>query len=99
MSEETFTIQGLLEANDILQEEVTRLRASNRLLRDVNRAIRRSNTSLQNQVALAKANDELFKQFCSGAFDAPGQFGEAVAEPISEGGLPTEGGQAEQSTS
>ena len=97
MSEETFTIESLLEANNILQEELTRLRNSNRLLRDVNRAIRRSNTSLQNQVALAQANDEMFKQFCAGKFDAPGQFDAAVAVPSEQGGLPTSEGQADQS--
>jgi hypothetical protein len=97
MSEEPFTIQGLLEANDILQEELTRLRDSNRLLRNVNRAIRGANASLQRQVELAKANDELFKQFCSGAFDAPGQFDAVVEEAKAEGGLPEAGAQAEQS--
>lgn len=97
MSEETFTIESLLEANNILQDEVTRLRNSNRLLRDVNRAIRRSNTSLQNQVELAKANDELFKKFCAGDFDAPGQFDAAVIAPEEAGGLPQSEGQADQS--
>lgn len=97
MSEETFTIESLIEANNILQEEVTRLRNSNRLLRDVNRAIRRSNTSLLKQVELAQANDDLFKQFCAGTFDAPGQFDAAVVAPEEEGGLPKSEGQADQS--
>ena len=93
MSEETFTIESLLEANNILQDELTRLRDSNRLLRNVNRAIRQSNSSLQRQVELAKTNDGLFKQFCSGAFDAPGQFDAVVEEANADGGLPEAGTQ------
>ena len=82
MSEETFTIQALLESNNILQEEVSRLRNSNRILRTVHSALRAANESLRAQVALAKFNDETFKAFCQGEFDAP------VTEHA-EGGLPT----------
>jgi len=82
MSEETFTIEALLESNNILQEEVSRLRNSNRILRTVHSALRAANESLRAQVELAKFNDETFKSFCQGEFDAP------VTE-YAEGGLPT----------
>lgn len=96
MSEETFTVESLIEANNILQDEVTRLRDSNRLLRNVNRAIRNSNISLHNQNEMAKANDDLFKRFCEGEFDANNQFDSAVVAPEGEGALPRPEGQAEQ---
>jgi FtsZ-binding cell division protein ZapB len=78
MSEETFTIESLIESNNILQGEISRLRESNRILRTVHRALRASNESLRRQVELAKGNDDLFKQFCAGAFDAPNATGRAV---------------------
>ena len=81
MSEETFTIQALLESNNILQEEVSRLRNSNRILRTVHSALRAANESLRAQVSLAQFNDETFKRFCQGEFDAP------VTE-YAEGALP-----------
>jgi L-2-hydroxyglutarate oxidase LhgO len=71
MSEETFTIESLVEANDILQEEVSRLRNSNRILRTVHSALRAANESLRAQIELAKFSDEAFKRFCAGEFDAP----------------------------
>ena len=71
MSEETFTIESLIEANEMLQEELTRLRNSNRILRTVHRALRAANESLRAQVELARFNDETFKSFCQGEFDAP----------------------------
>jgi hypothetical protein len=88
MSEETLdpkeTIDALIESNDILQEEVSRLRVSNKVVRTVNRALRDANKSLQRQVDLAQFNDETFKSFCNGEFDA--RF------PITaEGGLPEAG--------
>jgi hypothetical protein len=74
MSEETLdkdaVIASLLESVEILREEVTRVRTNNRILRRVHSALRSSVTSLQNQIELAKQNDELFKRFCSGEFDA-----------------------------
>ena len=71
MSEETFTIESLIEANEMLQEELTRLRNSNRILRTVHKALRAANESLRAQVELARFNDETFKSFCQGEFDAP----------------------------
>ena len=82
MSEETFTIQALLESNNIWQEEVSKLRNSNRVLRTVFRSLRAANESLRAQVDLARFNDETFKAFCQGEFDAP------VTE-YAQGGLPT----------
>lgn len=88
MVEETldpqFCIASLTEANDMLQEEVTRLRNSNRILRTVHRALRAANESLRAQVELAKFNDDTFKAFCNGEFDAPS------ATPV-DGGLPESG--------
>lgn len=96
MSEETFTVESLIESNNILQDEVDRLRQSNRILRTVHRALRAANDSLRRQVALAQVNDDVFKRFCSGEFDSPNQFGEAVAAPEELGGLPNSEGQAAQ---
>lgn len=94
MSEE-MTIESLLESNKTLQDEVAQLRNSNRILRTVHRALRAANESLRHQIELAKFNDEVFKRFCEGEFDALGQF--ATAAPTGEGGLLDLGGQAEQS--
>ena len=80
MSEETFTIESLVESNGILQDEVSQLRNSNRILRTVHRALRSANESLRRQMEQAVINDETFKQFCAGEFDAPNQFGEIVSE-------------------
>ena len=82
MSEETFTISALVEANEDLQEEVSRLRNSNRVLRTVHSALRAANESLRSQLELARFSDETFKRFCAGEFDA------AVDNGV-EGGLPT----------
>ena len=68
MSEE---IKILAESNDTLQEEVTRLRETNAMLRRVNHALRRTLDSLRNQVANAVENDETFRRYCEGEFDAP----------------------------
>lgn len=78
MSEETFTIESLIESQNILQEEVTRLRNSNRILRTVHRALRAANESLRAQVELSQFNDDTFKRFCEGEFDHPGQFDATV---------------------
>jgi hypothetical protein len=82
MSEEIQTIQALIESNDILQDEVTRLRQSNKILRTVHSRLRATLNSLRAQVELARFNDETFKAFCEGEFDAP------VTDDV-EGGLPT----------
>jgi FtsZ-binding cell division protein ZapB len=81
MEEKQQVIESLIEANDLLQEEVSRLRNSNRILRRVHSALRSANESLRRQVALAHENDTLFKQFCNGDFDAP-------SPGNVEGGLP-----------
>jgi FtsZ-binding cell division protein ZapB len=67
--EDTLVVSALKEGNDILQEEVTRLRETNSTLRVVNRTLRRTNESLRNQVAAAAENDETFKRYCNGEFD------------------------------
>jgi len=68
--EEKKVIEALKESNDILQDEVTRLRETNTTLRTVIRALRRTNESLRTQVANAAENDETFKAYCNGEFDA-----------------------------
>ena len=70
MSEETQVVDAFVESNDLLQEEVTRLRETNTMLRRVNRALRRTLDSLRNQVANAAENDDTFRRFCDGEFDA-----------------------------
>jgi len=72
MSEETLTLDAVVESNEILQEEVSRLRTSNRVLRQVVRALRASITTLRTQGELARENDEVFKAFCNGEFDVKG---------------------------
>ena len=64
-------VDALVESNDLLQEEVTRLRETNAMLRRVNHALRRTLDSLRNQVANAAENDDTFRRFCDGEFDAP----------------------------
>ena len=74
MSEETLDkdamIASLLESIDNLRDEIQQVRINNRILRRVHSALRSANTALRNKVELAEQNDELFKQFCSGDFDA-----------------------------
>jgi len=94
-AEEPETINSLMESNQTLQDEVQLLRNSNRILRTVHRALRAANESLRRQVAQAMFNDETFKQFCAGEFDAPNQFGAVFEVPTAEGALPEVGGQAE----
>lgn len=81
MSEETEQmLQQMTEANETLQEEISRLRRTNTMLRGVNGALRRANSSLRRQADLAVENDEMFKQLCDSGFGA------TVAEET--GGLP-----------
>ena len=69
--EEKSTIDALLESNDMLQGEITRLKESNSTLRRVNSVLRKSLDVLRNQVAAAAENDDTFRRFCDGEFDAP----------------------------
>lgn len=73
MSEETLTLEAVVEANNLLQEELGRVRSNNRVLRTVVRALRTSLTTLREQVAAAAENDETFKRFCAGEFDVKGK--------------------------
>lgn len=84
MEESKDVIQSLIESNDMLQDEVGRLRNSNRILRTVHRALREQVRSLQRQMELAHFNDEVFKSFCNGEFDAR-------LASTEEGGLPDSG--------
>jgi hypothetical protein len=92
MSEETvdkdLVITSLLESVENLREEIQQVRINNRILRRVHSALRSANTALRNKVELAQQNDELFKQFCNGDFDAE------VTRP-EDGGLPEPGTQVE----
>jgi hypothetical protein len=85
MSEETLDkdamIASLLESIENLREEIQQVRVNNRILRRVHSALRSANAALRNKVELAQQNDELFKQFCSGEFDAE-------VTRLDEGGLP-----------
>ncbi len=65
-------MSAVVESNEILQEEVNRLRNNNRILRSVIRALRATVTTLRTQVELAKENDDVFKAFCNGEFDVKG---------------------------
>jgi hypothetical protein len=49
-------IEALEESNELLQEELTRHRRANKILRIVNR-------SLRAQITIAHSNDEAFKEF------------------------------------
>ena len=77
-------IAALMESNEILRTENNGLRNSNRILRTVFRNLRAANESLRRLVDIAKDNDEVFKKWCEGAFDAP------VLNPA-QGGLPEDG--------
>lgn len=84
MSEETLQekdalIASLLESIELLREEIQQVRVNNRILRRVHSALRSANTALRNKVELAEQNDELFKQFCNGDFDAE------VTRPVEAG--------------
>ena len=82
-------VDALVESNDLLQEEVTRLRETNAMLRRVNHALRRTLDSLRNQVAAATENDDTFRRYCEGEFDAQ------VTEP-GDAGLAEAGSQVEE---
>jgi hypothetical protein len=97
MSEETYTIESLIESNNILQGEVARLRNGNRILRVVHKALRATLESQRAQIELSQFNDDTFKRFCAGEFDQPGQFDAVVVVPEGEGALLNPEGQAEQS--
>lgn len=92
MSEETvdkdFVIASLMESVECLREELSRARTNIRILRRVHSALRSANQSLRSQIELAQQNDDLFKNFCEGKFDAK------VTRP-EEGGLPEPGTQVE----
>ena len=78
-----------IACNDMLQEEVSRLRETNTMLRRVNHALRRTLDSLRNQVAAASENDDTFRRYCEGEFDAQ------VTEP-GDAGLAEAGSQVEE---
>ena len=80
-ADDVFTIHALLESNNILQDEVSRLRNTNRVLRTVHSALRSANDSLRAQLELARFSDDTFKRFCAGEFDA-------VVANDGEGALP-----------
>lgn len=90
MSEETLdkdvVIASLLESIENLREEIQQVRHNNRILRRVHSALRSANQALRNKIVLAEENDQLFKQFCNGDFDAK------VMSP-EDGGLPETGTQ------
>ena len=80
-------IAALEESIDILQTENANLRNSNRILRMVFRTLREANESMRRSLEMAKANDEMFKSWCAGNFDAPvvdGQAGLADAQQTVE---------------
>lgn len=81
-------VASLIEANGILHDEVSQLRNSNRILRRVHSALRSAITSLRKQIDNAAFNDDMFKRFCQGEFDATGV-------PVTEGGLPEGEGTVE----
>ena len=87
MQDSLLVIEALTESNNQLQDELNRIRSNNRVLRTVVRALRASLTTLREQVAAAKENDETFKAFCAGDFD--------VSVPAGEGGLPEADGTVE----
>ena len=82
MEDKDLVIAGLIESNDILQHEVTKVRNSNRILRTVVRALRTANESLRRTVEVAQQNDEMFKDLCEGKFD------DTVSGDETQGGLP-----------
>lgn len=82
-------ITSLMESIECLREEILQLRNNNRILRRVHSALRSANDSLRRQVELAHQNDELFKKFCNGDFDAKVKSSEG-------GGLPEPEPQVER---
>lgn len=88
LEEKESVIASLIESNDCLQEEVSRLRNSNRILRTVHKALRGQVSSLLRQIELARFNDETFKAFCNGEFDSR-------LASTENGGLPESGNLVE----
>jgi hypothetical protein len=84
--EEGTLASALQESNDILQDEVSRLRETNATLRVVIRTLRRTNESLRSQVEAAAENDDTFKRFCAGEFDAVVESEESVLLESVDGG-------------
>lgn len=64
-------IAALIEANDILQTELTNVRRSHRVLRTVLSALRKSVAQYREVIVSKKFTDEIFKEFCEGKFDVP----------------------------
>lgn len=64
-------ISQLIESNTVLNEEIQRVRDSNRILRTANRALQGANASLRRIAETAQKNDDMFKDLCDGKFDAP----------------------------
>lgn len=67
--EDEQTIAALLEANDLLGEDNSRLRNSNTVLRNVLRKLRETIAIQKKQIEQSTFNDETFKSFCQGEFD------------------------------
>ncbi len=89
MSEEKdLLIAALEESVEGLRAELAQTKNNNRILRRVHSALRSANASLQARVDMAQQNDELFKKFCNGDFDAK------VTRPV-EAGLAESGTQVE----
>ena len=84
-NEKDVIIASLMESVENLRGELAQLRNNNRILRRVHSALRSANQSLQNRVAIAQQNDELFKELCTSNFGA-------VTSP-EDGGLPEPGTQ------
>ena len=89
-NEKDVIIASLMESVENLRGELAQLRNNNRILRRVHSALRSANQSLQNRVAIAQQNDELFKELCTS------DFGAKVTSP-EDGGLPEPGTQVEAS--
>ena len=86
-NEKDVIIASLMESVENLRGELAQLRNNNRILRRVHSALRSANQSLQNRVAIAQQNDDLFKELCTSDFGA-------VTSP-EDGGLPEPGTQVE----
>jgi len=78
-------ISQLMESNTCLNEELQRVRDSNRILRLANKALQGANASLRRIAEVAQNNDEMFRELCEGKFDAPVSEGSAgLAVPSHE---------------
>lgn len=74
-------VEALIESNDLLQAELTRLRSGHKVLRTVIRKLRDTLRVYQQLRETAQFNDEVFKALCNGEFEAP-------VVLTGEGGLP-----------